>query len=157
LVLVLTLFGLLIFTSLLIGTGPVRHRGPWRVFPRDTAHWFGWVGAVLLGVSASYSALKRGFPRSIKLWLTVHCIPGILSLVVTGVHLINRVGAARPGRFLSFFTFGLMVIIVIGGIGGRYVKKIRIVRDYWRTLHIPLTAIFYVTLGIHILLKTGLL
>jgi len=100
---------------------------------------------------------QEGIPKKHQTVVDLSCIPGILSLVVTGVHLINRVGAARPGRFLSFFTFGLMVIIVIGGIGGRYVKKIRIVRDYWRTLHIPLTAIFYVTLGIHILLKTGLL
>jgi len=157
LVLVLTLLGLLIFTSLLIGTGPMRHRGPWRVFPKDTAHWFGWMGAVFLGISALYSALKRGFPGSVKLWLTVHCIPGILSLLMTGVHLINRVGAARPSHFLSFFTFVLMAIIVLGGIGGRYARKIKIVRDYWRTLHIPLTAIFYITLGIHILIKTGIL
>jgi len=157
LVLVLTLLGLLLLTSLLIGTGPVRHRGPWRLFPKDTAHWFGWIGAVLLGISASYSALKRGFPRSIKLWLTVHCIPGIISLLMAGIHLINRVGAARPSHFLSFFTFGLMVIIVLGGIGGRYTRKIKIVKDYWRILHIPLTAIFYITLGIHILIKTGIL
>lgn len=98
-VLISTLLGLLILTSLLIGTGPARHRGPWRVFPRDTAHILGWTGALLLGVSASYSALKRGFPRSIKLWLTVHCTPGFVSLLITGVHLINRVGAARPGHF----------------------------------------------------------
>lgn len=50
-----------------------------------------------------------------------------------------------------------MMIIVFGGIGGRYARKVKMVRDYWRSLHIPLTAIFYVTLGIHILLKTGLL
>lgn len=157
LVLILTLLGLLLLTSLLIGTGPMRHRGPWRVFPKDTAHWFGWIGAVFLGISAFYSALKRGFPRSIKLWLTAHCVPGIISLLITGVHLINRLGAARPSHFLSFFTFGLMVIMVLGGIGGRYAKRIKVVRDYWRILHIPLTAVFYVTLGIHVLIKTGIL
>lgn len=110
-----------------------------------------------MGISASYSALKRGFPRSTKLWLTIHCVPGILSLLITGIHLINRVGAARPSHFLSFFTFGLMAIIVLGGIGGRYAREIKVVRDYWRTLHIPLTALFYTTLGIHILIKTGIL
>jgi len=63
LVLFFTIAIILLFTLFLIGTGPVRHRGPWRLFPVDTAHWFGWVGGVLLGVSASYSALKRGFRR----------------------------------------------------------------------------------------------
>jgi len=77
-------------------------------------HWFGWVGAALLGVSATYSALKRGFSKSIKLWLSIHCIPGILSLVFVGIHLLNKLGRIKPGYFLSFFTFGLMLVIVVG-------------------------------------------
>jgi hypothetical protein len=157
LVLALTLLGLLIVTSLLIGTGPLRHRDPWGILPEDTAHWFGWAGGAFLGVSASYSALKRGFPRSIKLWLAVHCVTGIISLIITGVHLINWIGSARPSQFLSFFNFGLMAIIVVGGIGGRYATKIRVVRDYWRILHIPLTALLCTTLTVHILIKTGIL
>lgn len=136
---------MVVFSAILVSTGPIRHRGPWRIYPKGVAHWFGWIGAVLLGVSATYSALKRGFPKSIRLWLTVHCIPGILSLILTGFHMINRLGAARLGHFLSFFTFGLMAIIVISGIAARYVKKIKIIREYWRTLHIPLTIIFYIT------------
>ncbi|MBO3803648.1 MAG: hypothetical protein JTT11_07255 [Candidatus Brockarchaeota archaeon] len=155
-VLALVLASLLALTALLIGTGPVRHRGPWRIFPRDVAHWFGWAGAVLLGASASYSALKRGFPGNVKSWLAVHCIPGILSLLVTGIHLANRVAYARPQHFLSFFTFVLMATIVVSGIVGRYVKT-KFLRGYWRTLHIPLTAIFYLTLGIHVLEKVGIL
>ncbi|MEM2057950.1 MAG: hypothetical protein QXU11_05330 [Thermoproteota archaeon] len=157
LVLILTIAAILLFTLLLIGTGPIRHRGPWRLFPVDVAHWFGWAGGIMLGVSAAYSALKRGFPGKIRLWLTLHCIPGIASLLLTGIHLANRVFYARPEHFLSFFTFGLMVVIVVGGILGRYLNKPRVIRDYWRTLHIPLTAIFYLTLSIHVLVKTGLL
>ncbi len=49
-----------------------------------------------------------------------------------------------------------MVVIVIGGIAGRYVK-IPIVKNYWRTFHIPLTIIFYITLSLHILEKIGFL
>ncbi|MBO3797366.1 MAG: hypothetical protein QXI42_08935 [Thermoproteota archaeon] len=157
LVLILTIAAILLFTLLLIGTGPIRHRGPWRLFPVDVAHWFGWVGGIMLGVSAAYSALKRGFPGKIRLWLALHCIPGIASLLLTSIHLANRVFYARPEHFLSFFTFGLMVVIVVGGILGRYLNKPRVIRDYWRTLHIPLTAIFYLTLSIHVLVKTGLL
>ena len=154
-VFILTIVIILLFTLLLVGTGPVRHHGPWRLLPVDMAHWFGWTGGILLAVSASYSALKRGFPRKIKLWLTVHCIPGVLSLLMTGIHLANRIFFARPAHFLSFFTFGLMIVIVLGGILGRYVNKPSIVKNYWKTLHIPLTIIFYLMLSIHILIKTG--
>jgi len=157
LILVATLLVVLLFTLLVIGVGPVRHRGPWRIFPVDVAHWFGWAGGVLLAVSATYSALKRGFPGKTRLWLTFHCIPGLLSLAMAGIHLANKIWFARPGNLLSFFTFGLMIIIVFGGILGRYVKRPRVVREYWRTLHIPLAAVFYFTLSIHVLTKTGLL
>ncbi|MBO3754172.1 MAG: hypothetical protein FGF53_04755 [Candidatus Brockarchaeota archaeon] len=157
LILVATLVAILFFTLLIIGVGPVRHRGPWRVFPVDVAHWFGWASGVMLGVSATYSALKRGFPGRIRLWLAVHCIPGLLSLALAGVHLINKIWFARPGYLLSFFTFGIMTVIVLGGILGRYVKKPRVIREYWKTLHIPLTAIFYLMLSIHVLTKTGVL
>lgn len=157
LVLMFVIIVTLLFTLLLVGTGPIRHRGPWRFFPADVAHWFGWAGGALLGVSAMYSALKRGFPRKIKLWLAFHCIPGILSLMLTGIHLANKIFFARPEHVLSFFTFGLMVTIVVGGILGRYVNRPRVVRDYWKTLHIPLTAIFYLTLSIHVLAKIGVL
>lgn len=157
LILVATLVAVLFFTLLIIGVGPVRHRGPWRISPVDMAHWFGWASGVLLGVSAAYSALKRGFPGRIRLWLAVHCIPGLLSLAMAGVHLINKILFARPGHLLSFFTFGLMIVIVLGGILGRYVKRPRVIREYWRTLHIPLTAIFYFMLSLHVLTKTGVL
>jgi hypothetical protein len=156
LVLLGTILGLLVLTSFLITTGRGQSRGPWRFFPKDTAHWYGWAGAILLAVSATYSALKRGFPQSIRLWLFVHCIPGILSLVVTAIHLLNRLGRARLGHFLSFFTFGLMAVIVVGGVVGRYRVKIPLLREYWRQLHLPLTALFYITLTLHLLQKTGL-
>ncbi len=156
LVLLGTILALLLLTSLLIVTRGGRSRGPWRLFPKDAAHWYGWAGAVLLAVSATYSALKRGFPQSIRLWLFVHCIPGILSLIVTVIHLLNRLGRARPGHFLSFFTFGLMAVIVVGGIVGRYRVKVPLLREYWRQLHLPLTVFFYITLTLHLLQKTEL-
>ncbi|MGQ9596121.1 MAG: hypothetical protein ACUVQY_10970 [Thermoproteota archaeon] len=157
LILVLTIFTILLAALLIVGTGPVRHRGPWMLFPVDVAHWFGWAGGVLLAISAAYSALKRGFPGKIKLWLTIHCIPGIISLAMTSIHLVNKIWFARPGHLLSFFTFGLMTVIVAGGILGRYVKGPRIIGEYWRTLHIPLTTVFCLTLSIHVLTKTGIL
>lgn len=111
----------------------------------------------MLAVSAAYSALKRGFPSRVRLWLTIHCIPGIVSLLLASIHLANRLFFARPEHLLSFFTFGLMVVIVVGGIMERYVSRSRVIREYWRTLHVPLTVIFYLTLSIHVLVKMGML
>ncbi|MEM2083040.1 MAG: hypothetical protein QW303_03610 [Nitrososphaerota archaeon] len=148
---------ILLVTSLIVfSIQPGRYRGPpYRFFPRDIAHSFGWIGAILLIISATYSALKRGFPKSIKLWLSIHCIPGILSLIFAGIHILNKLERIKPGYFLSFFTFILMVVIVVGGILGRY-TKIKVIKDYWRIFHIPLTIIFYITLLLHILEKIGI-
>ncbi|MEM2921815.1 MAG: hypothetical protein QXF26_05805 [Candidatus Bathyarchaeia archaeon] len=150
---------ILVFSFLTSNVGAAqarRQRGGWRLFPRDTAHWLGWIGFILLGVSAAYSGLKRGFPQNIRLWLTIHCIPGILSFILVGMHVINKVLHIRPGMLLSFLAFILMGVIVIGGIVGRYAKK-GILSNYWRMLHIPLTALFYILLALHLLGKTGLL
>ncbi len=162
LVFIIVVFSLLLLTSVLtLNIGPLgsrrrRERGSYRIFPRDFAHWLGWVGFLVLAISAFYSALKRGFPRSLKLWLGVHCIMGTLSIILVAFHLINKIGRMRPGYFISFFAFLLMVVIVVGGILGRYVR-VRVVRAYWRTLHTPLTIIFYFVLAFHILEKMNFL
>jgi len=62
----------------------------------------------------------------------------------------------RLGMIPSFLTFIIMAVIVIGGIVGRYLKT-TILSKYWRTLHIPLTAVFYVLLAVHLLAKTDML
>ncbi|MEM3550664.1 MAG: hypothetical protein QW222_01455 [Candidatus Bathyarchaeia archaeon] len=161
-----TLFLMIFILSLLLLTafitfniGPEarrQQRGSYRIFPRDIAHWFGWAGFIVFAVSAFYSALKRGFPGSIKTWLVIHCIAGTLSIALVAFHIINKIQVLRPGYFISFFAFLLMVVIVITGILGRYIKA-KIIKDYWRTLHIPLTILFYFTLAVHILEKMNLL
>ncbi|MEM3403128.1 MAG: hypothetical protein QXJ17_01045 [Nitrososphaeria archaeon] len=157
---IITCLSILLLTALItFNIGPEARRqqkGPYRIFPKDLAHWLGWAGFLALAASASYSAMKRGFPKSVKTWLLVHCIIGTISLILVFFHLINKVQDPRPGYFISFFTFLLMAVIVVGGMLGRYVKA-RPIRDYWRTLHIPLTIIFYFTLAFHILEKMNLL
>lgn len=150
---------LLVAALITFNMGPVarrQQRGPYRLFPRDVAHWFGWTGFLVFAVSVSYSALKRGFPKSIKTWLLVHCVTGMLSLAFVSLHIINKVQFLRPGYFVSFFALLLMVTIVVSGVLGRYVK-VRFIKDYWRTLHVPLTILFFFTLAFHILEKMNLL
>lgn len=162
LVLIVVVFSLLLLTAVLTfnvgseGSKRRGERGDYRIFPKDLAHWLGWVGLLVLAVSAFYSALKRGFPRSLKLWPGVHCVMGTVSIVFVAFHLINKVERMRPSYFFSFLAFFLMVVIVTGGILGRYVR-VRVVKEYWRTLHIPLTIIFYFVLAFHILEKMNIL
>ncbi|MEM1539842.1 MAG: hypothetical protein QXJ07_00440 [Candidatus Bathyarchaeia archaeon] len=62
---VFILFLLLVAALVTFNVGPKarrQQRGSYRIFPRDTAHCFGWMGFAIFAVSASYSALKRGFP-----------------------------------------------------------------------------------------------
>jgi hypothetical protein len=157
LVLLGTIMFLLVATYLVIGSGSAGFRGSGRFFSRSTVHWYGWVGLVLLGVSATYSVLKRVFPRKIKVWLYVHCIFGVLSIALIGVHLSGRLFAARPSHFLSYFLFGLMFVIVVWGITGRYRLKVPFLREYWRYLHINLTVLFYAVLVLHVLEKQWLI
>ncbi|MEM4406613.1 MAG: hypothetical protein QXT73_04515 [Candidatus Methanomethylicaceae archaeon] len=150
---------LLLLTAVIaFNVGPeARHQQKgYVVFPKDTAHWFGWLGFLIFAASTSYSALKRGFPESIKTWLSVHCITGTASIVLVALHILNKIQSPRPGYFLSFFALILMIVIVVSGILGRYLKA-KIIKDYWRTLHIPLTILFYFTLAFHILEKMNLL
>jgi hypothetical protein len=148
---------LLAATYLFVESGTVRPRGGWRLFSRTTVHWYGWVGLVLLGISKSYSGWKMLFPRNIRIWLYVHCIFGVLSLLVIGVHLFGRLALVRPSHFLSFFSFGLMFVIVVGGIVGRFGVRVPFLWESWRRVHIYLTVLFFVTLTLHILEKLWLI
>ncbi|MEM0095568.1 MAG: hypothetical protein QW660_02900 [Candidatus Bathyarchaeia archaeon] len=158
--LMIAILSLLLIAALVtFNVGPEarrQQRGSYRIFPRDAAHWFGWAGFAIFAVSAFYSALKRGFPGSIKKWLLIHCITGALSIVLVVFHIINKIQTPRQGYFISFFAFLLMAVIVISGILGRYVKA-KIIKDYWKALHTPLTIVFYFTLAFHILEKINLL
>lgn len=157
LVFLITVVVLLVATYLFVGSGTVRPRGGWGLFSRTTVHWYGWVGLVLLGISKSYSVLKMFFSRNIRVWLYVHCIFGVLSLLIIGVHLFGRLAVVRFSHFWSFFSFGLMFVIVVGGIVGRFGVRVPFLWEYWRRLHIYLTVLFIVTLALHILEKLWLI
>ncbi|MDI9620071.1 MAG: hypothetical protein QFX33_04605 [Candidatus Nezhaarchaeota archaeon] len=136
--------------------GVHQQRAPRRPIPRDIAHWFGWLGLALFALSTSYSALKRCSPRSVRTWLLFHCTTGLLSLLLAALHAASWLYVPRPGYFISFFAFLLMIIIVTSGLLGRYVK-VKSVKENWRVLHLPLTITFYIALAFHILEKMGVL
>ena len=45
----------LVFLSLVVQRGPPNILGPLRLFPKDTAHWFGWIGSMVLMITSIFS------------------------------------------------------------------------------------------------------
>jgi len=132
----------------------------WRGRRDDTlkgyAHQLGWISVSLFVASNLYSLLKRVSPKDVKIWLPIHCVLGIASLIFVCLHVIGGLWPIRPGDFLSLFTFFLMIVVVISGVLGKFVKT-RFVKNYWRVLHVPLTMLLYLVLAVHILDKLALL
>ncbi len=55
---------------------------------------------------------------------------------------------------MSYFAYFLLIVLVMGGFTGSYVKT-HVLEDYWRTLHTPLAIIFYLSFVLHLLQKFG--
>jgi hypothetical protein len=45
----------LVFLSLVIQRGPPNILGPLRLFPKNTVHWFGWIGSMVLMITSIFS------------------------------------------------------------------------------------------------------
>jgi len=158
LVLILVILFMLMLTFILTNVGKtageeVSHT----YFAPEVAHELGGIAILLLGVSATYSILKEFSPKKTRLWLGLHCASGILASVFVSLHLANSVrGGMRPSYFVSFFALFLMIVLVIGGFAGSYMK-IRVLEGYWRILHTPLAILFYLMFAIHLLQKFGII
>lgn len=151
--LLITLGALLIFISILVQTGSTRIQGPRRLNPRDKAHWFGWMGTILLAASSAYPVLKRSAPMRLRRWLDIHCALGLVSLPLILVHFYHRLSLIRPVHMASVYTFGLMILIISSGFVRRLIPMNRFVREYWLALHVPLSVAFYITLVYHAMQK----
>lgn len=155
LIVLLLLFSSLAVTFILQGEG-YRWRGHRDTTLRDSVHQLGWISLSLLVASNFYSLFKRTSPKNIKTWLIIHCILGIASLAFACLHVISGLWPIKPRDFLSIFAFSLMIVVVVSGVLGRFVR-ISFARSYWRVLHVPLTILLYLVLAIHVLDKLALL
>lgn len=153
------LFLLLLTALVTFNIGPDtrrRQREAYRIFPRDTAHLFGWMGLLIFAASALYSALKRDFSKTLKTWIFVHCIMGILSIIFVVFHIINK------NTSFKFRTLHQLFCFPTHG-SNSYKRNLRSIYEsqihkvLLETLHIPLTIIFYFTLAFHILKKMSFL
>lgn len=123
---------------------------------KAVAHQFGWISFLLLIASTSYSLFKRISPKNIRIWLLMHCILGVTSIIFAWLHVIIGLWPIRPRDFLSLFALLLMTAIVASGLLGEFVK-VKLVKSYWRDVHVPLTILLYLVLTVHILEKLALL
>lgn len=154
---IVVLLLLLSFTVTLILQGEgYRWRGYRDDTLRGSVHQLGWISFSLFVASNFYSLFKKVSPRDVKTWLLIHCVLGIMSLIFASLHVIGGLWPVRFRDFLSLFAFLLMIVVVVSGILGRFVR-IGFIKSYWRILHVPLTMLLYLVLAIHILDKLALL
>ena len=153
----ITLGTLLLFTSILIQTGPTFQQGPWRLYPKDLAHTFGWIGTAIMTVSSAYPRLKRGFMKGMRRRFDMHCVLGIASLSLIVVHLYQRLLQIRAVHMVSFFTFGFMFIITASGVIRRFRSGNGYLKAYSQVFHVPLSIAFYITLGYHVMHKLAVI
>ena len=144
----------LVFFSLVVQRGPPNLLGPLRLLPKDTAHWFGWTGAMALMITSMLS-IKRWSIMKTGRRVGVHCALGAASLLLVVVHVNSRFFLIRPVHLPSFFTLALMAVVVISGSIARIAPGRRFVSSYWRHFHGPVSAVFYISLLYHVLQKIG--
>ncbi|MEM4653096.1 MAG: hypothetical protein QW535_03220 [Candidatus Nezhaarchaeales archaeon] len=133
-----------------------RWRGHHGTTLRGFVHQLGWIGFSLFMISNFYPLLKRVSPRNIKTWLLIHCLSGIASLIFICLHVVGGLWPVGPRDPLSLFAFFLMIMVVVSGVLGRFMR-VTFVKSYWRALHVPLTILLYLVLAIHVLDKLTLL
>ena len=121
----------------------------------DIFYWSGIAGAALMFAGQFYSLRKRArFPRAIKVkkFLEAHVIAGILGPALVIVH------SRLKFYGIAGIALGLMMIVTVSGFVGRYIY-VRIPRDEkrmkalfakWKSLHIPLTMLFFATVLLHL-------
>jgi hypothetical protein len=144
----------LVFLSLVVQRGPPNLLGPLRLFPKDTAHWFGWISAMALMITSILS-LRWSLVRKTSRRVSIHCALDAASLLLVVIHVNSRFFLIRPAHLPSFFTLALMVVIATSGSMARIAPGRRFVSSYWRHFHGPVSAAFYISMIYHVLQKIG--
>lgn len=144
----------LVFLSLVVQRGPPNLLGPLRLFPKDMAHWFGWIGTMALMITTILS-LRWSLVKKTSRRVSVHCALGAASLLLVVIHVNSRFLLIRPVHIPSFFTLALMVVVATSGSMARIAPGRRFVSSYWRHFHGPVSVAFYISLLYHVLQKIG--
>lgn len=123
--------------------------------PTDIFYLSGVAGMVAMVFAQLYSVRKRlRFPGFIKIkkLLEIHVALGILGPFFVIIHTkLNFYGIAGISAFL-------MIVVVLSGFVGRHIyvripkneEKMKKLLAKWRSLHIPLTMLFFATASMHI-------
>jgi hypothetical protein len=145
----------LIFASMVLYR-PYRLLGGFSFDPRDAVHWYGIAGGLLF-VSSTVLSLKRARQTLHGVWMSLHCLAGVLSFVFAALHSRSRADVIVPLHYSSYYILALMAIVVSSGLTLRYLSPdLRMVKAL-RLFHGPFVAALYLSLAYHVLVKTALI
>lgn len=151
----LLFLGLLLIYASLVAYRPLTWLGSFSFDVFDLFHWVGVAGALLFLASGVLSnedvKAKLG-----EAWARAHCPVSVLALVLAAVHSRNKAGVILPVHYSSLYILALMGLLVLSGVGLRFVNDPRYIR-WWRLLHGPATKALGLALIHHILVKTAVI
>lgn len=110
--------------------------------------------SVLFGLSMSTSDERTPLGKTLRRSLDQHIVISVVALALAGLHILNFLGAIHVTT--GWLTVGLMVLVAGSGIFGRFVATAPALRQHWRRFHLPYTALFFIVLTVHIVVKIGL-
>ncbi|MBI4233630.1 MAG: hypothetical protein HY686_04230 [Chloroflexi bacterium] len=141
-----------------------------RWVPKGLVQPVGWLAAMVAVISTLYyswrraqTAIVRESPAATKSvaiqrlrgLLRWHEAFGLLALGLAVVHLVDFWGKLQVST--SWLLFFMVVTVVLSGMFREVMGRYQAVRAYWRSFHIPYTALFFAVLSVHVLMKVGLL
>lgn len=167
--LVVVLLSAWVILGELFGRGGGEGRGDWHIILGRYIQPIGWgatilvVGAtvyystkrsVLFGLTVAATGAKASVGRGLRRALDQHIVVSVVAVGLAGLHVLNFIGAIRLTT--GWLAIGLMLVVTASGIFGRFVATAPALRRHWRRFHLPFTALFFIVLAVHILVKVGL-
>ena len=151
----LLFLGLLLIYASLVAHRPLAWRGSFSFDVYDLFHWVGVAGALLFLASGvlGNEDVRAGLGR---LWARAHCPVSVLAFVAAVVHSRTKAGVILPVHYSSLYILVLMGLLVLSGVGLRFLKDPRYTR-WWTLFHGPATKALGLALIHHVLVKTAVI
>lgn len=110
--------------------------------------------SVLLGLRVAEAGFKALVAGELRRALDQHIVVSLAAVGLAVLHILNFAGTIQLTT--GWLALGLMLVVAASGAFGRFVAAAPPLRRRWRQFHLPYTALFFIVLTVHILVKIGL-
>lgn len=128
--------------------------------PLPVHHWFSWAGAGFIGIyTPLFYYLKSRYREKYQTLIKIHVYGNLISFIFISLHFAEHlreffVLIPHPGTGLPLYT--AVVLLVATGMTVRF-QLVRSLMKGSRSLHVSVTAAFYLIVLYHILHGLGIL